>query len=182
MRNTLALLVLACLAPLAGCELLTDPNDEGEHVGIFTLLSADDLTLAVEDRAAGVARDDLRCQLQQPGQGLGAGAGLALHLDVLVGGGHGARRRHQVTGALGVADVGESWHNRVRIILTVRFNDKRRHDVGNLYPYVAKPIVDGLVDARLVPDDDDAHVIGPDLRRDPEKGPHRITITIEDLP
>lgn len=84
--------------------------------------------------------------------------------------------------AYGVADVGEAWHQRIRIVITYRFPDRRRHDVGNLYSYVAKPIVDGLVDARIVADDDDRHVVGPDPRRDFARGPHRITITIEDLP
>lgn len=83
--------------------------------------------------------------------------------------------------AYGYADVGETWHQRVRIVLTIRFPDRRRRDVGNLYPYVAKPLVDGLVDARLIPDDDDHHCIGPDLRRDPESGPARIHIRIEDI-
>lgn len=86
------------------------------------------------------------------------------------------------TNAYGWADVGQTWHQRARIVITARFPDLRRRDVSNLYPYVAKPIVDGLVDARVLPDDDDRHVIGPDLRRDLERGPHRITIRIEDLP
>lgn len=83
--------------------------------------------------------------------------------------------------AYGWADVGETWHQRAHITVTIRFPDKRRRDVSNLYPYVAKPLVDGLVDARVIPDDDDLHVIGPDLRRDPEKGPHRVVIDIRDL-
>ena len=87
-----------------------------------------------------------------------------------------------VTDAYGYADVGETWHQQIRVVVEVRWPDLRRHDVGNLYPYVAKPIVDGLVDARLIPDDDDLHVIGPDLRRDHERGPHRNTIRIEDQP
>lgn len=81
----------------------------------------------------------------------------------------------------GWADVGETWHQRIRVVAYVRFPDLRRRDVGNLYPYVAKPIVDGLVDARVIPDDDDHHCIGPDLRRDPERGPARIRLEIEDL-
>lgn len=89
--------------------------------------------------------------------------------------------RDAAVGAYGVADEGESWHQRVRIVVTVRFPDLRRRDVSNLYPYVAKPIVDGLVDARVIPDDDDLHVVGPDLRRDPERGPHRVLVDIEDL-
>jgi len=84
--------------------------------------------------------------------------------------------------AYGWADVGQAWHGRVRIVVTVRFPDLRRRDVSNLYPYVAKPLVDGLVDARVIADDDDRHVIGPDLRRDLSRGPHRILIGIEDLP
>lgn len=84
--------------------------------------------------------------------------------------------------AYGHADEGQTWHQRVRILITYRFPDRRRHDTGNLYSYVAKPIVDGLVDARVVPDDDDLHVQGPDPRRDFTRGPHRITITIQDLP
>jgi hypothetical protein len=83
--------------------------------------------------------------------------------------------------AYGWADVGETWHSRIRIVVTVRFPDLRRRDVSNLYPYVAKPIVDGLVDARLIPDDDDRHVVGPDLRRDPSRGPHLVRIDIEDI-
>ena len=84
--------------------------------------------------------------------------------------------------AYGTADEGQTWHQRARIVLTFRFPDLRRHDTPNLYSYVGKPIVDGLVDARLLPDDDDHHVIGPDMRRDPDQGPHRITVRIEDLP
>lgn len=84
--------------------------------------------------------------------------------------------------AYGKADPGEAWHQRVRIVITVRYpNGHGIKDPGNLYPYVAKPIVDGLVDARLVPDDDYHHVLGPDMRRDAEHGPHRIVIDIEDL-
>lgn len=90
--------------------------------------------------------------------------------------------RDTALAAYGHAEEGQSWHRRARITITVRFPDKRRHDTPNLYSYVFKPIVDGLVDARVLPDDDDLHVIGPDPRRDPERGPHRIVITIQDLP
>lgn len=90
--------------------------------------------------------------------------------------------RHAAEDAYGIADEGETWHQRARIVLTFRFPDRRRHDTPNLYSYVGKPIVDGLVDARLLPDDDDHHVIGPDMRRDHTRGPHRITVRIEDLP
>lgn len=83
--------------------------------------------------------------------------------------------------AFGGAEQGEAWFPRARIVLTFRFPDLRRRDVSNLYPYVAKPIVDGLVDARVLPDDDDRHLVGPDLRRDAARGPHRVLIHIEEV-
>lgn len=89
--------------------------------------------------------------------------------------------RNAARDAYGIADEGCTWHRRARVVITYRFPDLRRHDVGNLYPYVAKPIVDGLVDAKILPDDDDLHCIGPDARRDPERGPHRIAISVEEV-
>ncbi len=38
----------------------------------------------------------------------------------------------------------------------------RLRDVGNVS---VKAAIDGLVDYGLIPDDDDAHLLGPDLRR-----------------
>lgn len=87
-----------------------------------------------------------------------------------------------VTADYGYADVGQTWHQRIALTATFRFPDRRRRDTVNLYPYVVKPLVDGMVDARLLPDDDDTHLVGPDFRRDPEHGPHRIVLTIEDRP
>jgi hypothetical protein len=52
----------------------------------------------------------------------------------------------------------------VHIIARCHATDARRRDVGNLYPS-AKALVDGLVDYGLIPDDDDRHLIGPDMRR-----------------
>lgn len=40
---------------------------------------------------------------------------------------------------------------------------RRRRDAGNLSP-TAKAIIDGLVDARVLPDDNDEHLTGPDPR------------------
>lgn len=89
--------------------------------------------------------------------------------------------REAVHDAYGHADDGCSWHNRARIVIGFRFPDLRRRDCHNLYSYVVKPLVDGMIDARLLPDDDDLHLIGPDVRRDPERGPHRITVTVEEV-
>ena len=46
----------------------------------------------------------------------------------------------------------------------VRFPDKRRRDVHNLLPHLGKPLVDGIVDAEVLPDDSDEYLIGPDMR------------------
>jgi hypothetical protein len=77
------------------------------------------------------------------------------------------------------SEHGETY-DRAHITVTFRFPNLIRRDVLNLYPYVVKPLIDGMVtDAGMLPDDDDLHLIGPDLRRDPERGPHRIVVQIE---
>jgi hypothetical protein len=40
---------------------------------------------------------------------------------------------------------------------------RRRRDVSN-YLGTVKPLLDGMVDAGVLPDDDDRHLTGPDLR------------------
>lgn len=70
-------------------------------------------------------------------------------------------------------------YQRARVTVTFRFPNKRRRDVANLYPYVVKPLIDGMVDAGVLPDDDDKHLVGPDMRREERVGPLRITVTIE---
>ena len=52
---------------------------------------------------------------------------------------------------------------RAHCTVTVTFPDRRRRDVANWAPTV-KALVDGCVQAGLLPDDDTAHLIGPDLR------------------
>jgi len=51
-----------------------------------------------------------------------------------------------------------------------------RSDAGNFYPTV-KAIVDGLIDAKLLPDDNDNHLNGP-YPHQGDKGPYSITIVI----
>ncbi len=56
---------------------------------------------------------------------------------------------------------------RVHIVATVHpGKGGRLRDAHNVYP-TGKAAVDGLVDYGLLADDDDAHLIGPDLRRGP---------------
>lgn len=66
-----------------------------------------------------------------------------------------------------------------RVVVYYRFPNNRRREVSNLQP-TSKAIVDGLVDALLLVDDDDKHVIGPDNRREYPNGPARVTVTIEE--
>jgi len=77
--------------------------------------------------------------------------------------------------------VGSQWHpvhyDRAHITIAYRFKTNRRREVSNLQP-TSKAIVDGLVDALLIPDDDDLHVIGPDNRREWPNGTPRVTVTI----
>ena len=52
---------------------------------------------------------------------------------------------------------------RARLVIHVAFPDRRRRDPHN-FMATAKPIVDGLVDAGVLPDDDHTHLAGPDMR------------------
>lgn len=62
----------------------------------------------------------------------------------------------------------------VQIIAYVWKPINNRYDPGNLYP-TAKAIVDGVVDAKWLPDDDRHHVEGPDMRHG-GIGPARIVL------
>ena len=70
---------------------------------------------------------------------------------------------------------------RVHVIAHVSAPKKSHADVGNTYPTI-KACVDGaLTDAGILPDDDDDHLIGPDMRRAAPTGVpgmYRIRLTI----
>lgn len=70
-------------------------------------------------------------------------------------------------------------HGLVRITATVHIADKRRREVSNLFP-TFKACIDGFVDAGVLADDSDAHVIGPDPRRAYD-GPPRITFQLTEV-
>ena len=57
--------------------------------------------------------------------------------------------------------------DRAHIVVRVSWPDRRRRDVHNVMPTI-KACVDGFVDYGLLPDDDDRHLVGPDLRVDTE--------------
>ena len=44
-----------------------------------------------------------------------------------------------------------------------------------------KALVDGLVDAHLIPDDDWKHLIGPDVRMGEPRKPAAVELLIEEL-
>lgn len=53
--------------------------------------------------------------------------------------------------------------DRAHLTVGIGWPDKRRRDAHNLIPTL-KAAIDGIVAAGWLPDDDDAHLIGPDLR------------------
>lgn len=71
---------------------------------------------------------------------------------------------------------------RARITVYVHGRTRVRTDPANVYPAI-KACVDGLVDVGVLPDDDAAHLDGPDMRLgDPDPhlptGHHRLTVNI----
>ena len=70
-----------------------------------------------------------------------------------------------------------SFDTPVRIIATVHKTRAGRWDAGNLYP-TAKAIVDGLVDAGVLPDDNNDWVTGPDMRAGAKADEPHVVIAI----
>lgn len=62
-------------------------------------------------------------------------------------------------------------------VVHISWPDKRRRDVHNWMPTI-KHIIDGCIDAGLLPDDSDAHLTGPDLRVTDQihQSPHRMAL------
>lgn len=70
--------------------------------------------------------------------------------------------------------------NKVHVTVTFHKNTNRMYDVSNLLP-VAKSCVDSLVDAGIIPDDNNHYVIGPDMRAGAKSTTPHIVITIEEI-
>lgn len=64
-----------------------------------------------------------------------------------------------------------------RIEIWFRFPNNFRREVANLQP-TSKAIVDGLIDAGLLPDDRDEFCVGPDNRRTWPNGPHEVVVRV----
>jgi len=69
---------------------------------------------------------------------------------------------------------------RAHVLAVYEPPDRRRRDPANLYPSV-KAIVDGLVDARVLPDDDAAHLEGPDMRLGKPHARGRLVLHITEV-
>ena len=69
----------------------------------------------------------------------------------------------------------------VRIVVTVHKTRAGRWDAGNLYP-TAKAIVDGLVDAGVIPDDSNEYVVGPDMRAGEKRPEPCVVVRVEAIP
>lgn len=66
-------------------------------------------------------------------------------------------------------------YTHVHVTVTITWPERRRRDPANWAP-TAKAIVDGLVDAGVVADDDAGHVTGPDMRT--ATGPFGVRVDI----
>lgn len=64
------------------------------------------------------------------------------------------------------------------LVVRVWWPDRRRRDVHNLMPTV-KPLVDGMVLAGWLPDDNDAHLLGPFLVAELEPTRDRGNVVLE---
>ena len=69
----------------------------------------------------------------------------------------------------------------VRIVVTVHKTRAGRWDAGNLYD-TAKPCVDGLVSAGVIPDDSNEWVIGPDMRAGEKRPEPCVVVRVEAIP
>lgn len=71
----------------------------------------------------------------------------------------------------------------VRIIAWIGYATNTKADPINASE-TGKPLIDGLVSARVFEDDSHEHVQGPDYRRDPTKAPrghHTVRLEIEEV-
>ena len=68
--------------------------------------------------------------------------------------------------ARSLKNSGTTIHYPTHCVATMSFPTSRRRDSANFQGAI-KPIVDGIVSAGILPDDDITHLVGPDLRIDP---------------
>lgn len=69
----------------------------------------------------------------------------------------------------------------VELEFALRWPDRRGRDPHNYMDYVIKPLIDGLVDAGLIPNDTPEHLAAVTVRADPEVGPLRVRVTVREV-
>lgn len=77
-----------------------------------------------------------------------------------------------------IGEAERSFSGPVHIVCTVHKTRAGRWDAGNLYP-TAKAIVDGLVDAGVIPDDSNEWVTGPDMRAGEKAEQACVVVTVD---
>lgn len=91
----------------------------------------------------------------------------------------------RLAGSLAATSQGLPRFERAHVVVHVSWPDRRRRDVHNIFPTI-KALIDGFVDAECLPDDDDRHLIGPDLRVTDElsgiPGVVRLRLEFEEIP
>lgn len=71
-------------------------------------------------------------------------------------------------------------YEKVRIVAYIHKTTARRYDAHNLTPTM-KAIIDGLVQANLIDDDNNKHLVGPDMRAGEKRKLPGITIHIYNI-
>lgn len=67
-----------------------------------------------------------------------------------------------------------------RVTVYVHRHNRASYDAGNYYD-TAKPVLDGLVDAGILPDDSNTYVVGPDMRQGEPWPGGGVTVLLEPL-
>ena len=89
--------------------------------------------------------------------------------------------RHAAHGAVLGQHKGARFDVPVRITVTIHKTRAGRYDVAN-YGVTAKAIVDGLVDAGVIPDDSNEWVTGPDMRAGEKRAEPCVVVRVEAIP
>lgn len=70
---------------------------------------------------------------------------------------------------------------KAHVTFRVRWPTRHRRDVHNYTALVFKPLIDGFVDAGVLPDDSDKYLVGPDLRVAQQPGSFTVEAYIEEV-
>ena len=89
--------------------------------------------------------------------------------------------REEAHAAAALSDAWAPFEAPVHIVCTIHKTRAGRWDAGNLYP-TAKAIVDGLVDAGVIPDDSNEWVTGPDMRAGEKRPEPCVVVRVEAIP